>query len=151
LDIGRSATLTVDAGGYSAEFADPVAGEGTLAIANGTLKLAGGVTPEVTVKLAEEGMLEVDGELAIGKLEAAGGALKYKTGGVLECAQIDDVSRLEFDFPNGAPGSWTTVLVSSSPVSGEVAHGGLESRVLAVDGGYALQCRKDIGFRFIVR
>lgn len=151
LDIGRSATLTVDAGGHSAEFADPVAGEGTLAIANGTLRLAGGVAPEVTVKLAEEGMLEVDGELAIGKLEAAGGALKYKTGGVLECAQIDDVSRLEFDFPNGAPGSWTTVLVSSSPVSGEVAHGGLESRVLAVDGGYALQCRKDIGFRFIVR
>jgi hypothetical protein len=151
LTIGRSATLTVDAGGYSAIFADPVVGDGTLSITNGTLKLQGEVGNGVTVKLMDAGALMVEGDMSIGKLEAAGGALKYKVGSVLECSQIDDTSKLEFDFEGGTPGSWTTVLVSSSPINAEIANGGLETRVLTGSEGYILQCRKDIGFHFIVR
>ena len=149
--IGRCATLTVDAGGHEVEFADPVAGEGTLSITNGTLKLTGAVSEGVTVKLEDGGALIVGNECAVGKLEAAGGVLRCIAGGVLECPEIGDLSKLDFEFSGGVPASWTTVLVSANPISGNVATSGVESRVVFADGVYQLQCRKDIGFHIILR
>jgi hypothetical protein len=151
LNIGRSAVFTVDAGGHEVEFADPVAGEGTLSITNGTLKLTGAVSEGVTVKLEDGGALIVGNECAVGKLEAAGGVLRCIAGGVLECPEIGDLSKLDFEFSGGVPASWTTVLVSANPISGNVATSGVESRVVFADGVYQLQCRKDIGFHIILR
>jgi hypothetical protein len=151
LNIGRSAVLTVDAGAHEVEFADPVAGEGTLSITNGTLKLTGAVSEGVTVKLEDGGALIVGNECAVGKLEAAGGVLRCIAGGVLECPEIGDLSKLDFEFSGGVPASWTTVLVSANPISGNVATSGVESRVVFADGVYQLQCRKDIGFHIILR
>ena len=151
LNIGRSAVFTVDANGHIAEFVDPVAGDGTLSITNGTLKLPGAVSEGVTVRLEDGGALLVCGNLAVGGLEAAGGVLRYDAGGILDCPEIDDLSKLEFEFSGGVPTGWTTVLVSTNPINGNVTTSGVESRVVAVDGVYQLQCRKDIGFHFIVR
>jgi hypothetical protein len=151
LYIGRSAVLTVDAGAHEVEFADPVAGDGTLSITNGTLKLTGAVSEGVTVKLEDDGALIVGNECAVGKLEAAGGALRYVAGGVLECPETGDLSKIDFEFSGGVPTIWTTVLVSTNPINGNVATSGVESRVVAVDGVYKLQCRKDIGFHIILR
>lgn len=148
--IGRCATLTVDAGGYTAKFADPVAGEGTLAIRNGNLKLESDISPEVSIELADTGKLVVDRDMSIGKLKASGGKLLY-SGGSLSCASIENLDGLEFEFAAGMPERWTTVMVLAGELEDLPAIHGLEFRIVEASGSVVLQCRKDAGFRFIVR
>ena len=150
MHIGRSATLMVDAGGFTAKFADPVSGEGTLTIRNGNLKLESDISPEVSIELADTGKLVVDRNMSVGKLKASGGTLSY-SGGSLSCATIENLDGLEFEFADGMPEQWTTVMILTGEIEDLPTVHGLEFRIAEVSGSKVLQCRKDAGFRFIVR
>ena len=150
MHIGRSATLMVDAGGFTAKFADPVSGEGTLTIRNGNLKLESDISPEVSIELADTGKLVVDRNMSVGKLKASGGTLSY-SGGSLSCATIENLDGLEFEFADGMPERWTTVMILTGEIEDLPTVHGLEFRIVEVSGSVVLQCRKDAGFRFIVR
>ena len=148
--IGRSATLMVDAGGFTAKFADPVSGEGTLAIRNGNLKLESDISPEVSIELAYTGKFVVDRNMSVGKLKASGGTLSY-FGGLLSCSSIENLDGLEFEFAGGMPERWTTVMILTGKIEDLPTVHGLEFRIAEVSGSMVIQCRKDAGFRFIVR
>jgi hypothetical protein len=121
-----------------------------LAIRNGNLKLESDISPEVSIELADTGKLVVDRDMSIGKLKASGGMLCY-SGGSLSCDSIENFDGLEFEFAGGMPERWTTVMVLAGELEDLPAIHGLEFRIVDASGSVVLQCRKDAGFRFIVR
>ena len=152
-EIAKAATLTVDPSGGTATFADPVAGKGTLAITNGTLRVEGGVAETLGIAVKAGGVLEwgVSQSLRAVACEA-GGALRFTAFAPLTVSGSVDLGSLSLEWPAdlnllSAP-RWHTVLVSKAGFTGSLA--GMSSpcsvRVVETEDGFALQLRKEVGF-----
>ena len=151
LVVARESVLTVDAGGFAATFADPVKGEGTLAVSNGTVKLSGGAADLAKVRLEATGTLETEEGLSLGAIVSAGGTLRFTGLEPIALSGAADVTGLKFEFADGAPARWTTLLTAPS-ITGTVASSDdYKTRIVETDGGYALQGRMISGALLLVR
>ena len=151
LVVERESVLTVDAGGFAATFADPVKGEGTLAVTNGTVKLSGGAADLAKVRLEVTGTLEAEEGLSLGAIVSAGGTVRFADHEPIALSDTADVTGLKFEFADGVPRRWATLLTAPS-ISGAVASSDdYKTRIVETDGGYALQCRMISGALLIIR
>ena len=151
LVVERGSVLTVDAGGFAATFADPVKGEGTLVVSNGTVKLSGGAADLAKVRLEATGTLETEEGLSLGAIVSAGGTVRFTDLEPIALSGAADVTGLKFEFADGAPARWTTLLTAPS-ITGTVAGSDdYKTRIVETDGGYALQGRMVSGVLLLVR
>ena len=157
-EVAKGATLTVDAGGHTATFADPVGGKGTLAITNGVLVTSGGVADTLGIVAKADGVYEWSAAQSLRSVAC-------ENGGVLRFAAFDqpltvkegvDLDALSLSCPaNLGAGSprWHTVLVSEAGFTGglgSVPHP-FVARIAETESGWALQLRHVVGTAISVR
>ena len=147
--VTDGATLTVDAGGHEATFADPVGGKGTLAVSNGVVRTVGGTAATLGVVVKEDGVFELTAGQTLR-------SVRCENGGVLRMAAFEpvtvegsvDLGEVNLAWPANASlaGSprWRTVFVSKAGFTGAFASTSQPcvTRVVETEGGFALQIRR---------
>lgn len=174
LVLQAQGTLTLDADGGTATFADPIAGRGTLAMANGTLRLnapsdaelagvsvASGSSLEInaaqrlgSISLAAGTSAKINADVTLGNLSADGATLKFASGAKVSAPDGLDVDGVVFDLsdPSFAEASWKTLVASAGAITGTpVLPSGWKSRIRTVDGVNLLETRPETGMTLLVR
>ncbi len=158
MQVCDGATLTVDAGGGTATFADSVCGKGTLAITNGVMLTSGGVTNTLGIAVKAGGVYEWGGVQSVRSLSCeAGGTLRFTAFAPITVTEAVDLGGMTLEWPQDldlmASPRWHTVIVSKTGFTGALAGlgGACVARVAQVEGGFALQLRKIASFRMQIR
>lgn len=150
LAVGREAVLTIDAGGHVVTLADSVAGEGTLAITNGTLRLPSGSAVSM-LRLDADSVLEVSGDLSVNGLASDGGTVRFAPSSSVTCAASVNLDSMRLAVDGGLTRRWRTLFTAPQisgtpilPVSSEV-------RVEETADGFAFQMRAVFGAVVVIR
>ncbi len=152
LAVGREAVLTIDAGGHVVTLADSVAGEGTLAITNGTLRLPSGSAVSM-LRLNADSVLEVSGDLSVNGLAADGGTVRFAPSSSVTCAARVNLDSMRLAVDGGLTRSWRTLFtapqVSGTPIlPGSSA---VKARIEKTADGFAFQMRAVFGVVVVIR
>lgn len=149
--VARGAVLTIDAGGCVATFADPVTGEGALAVSNGIVRLT--VGSDVTAVLLDpSGVLDVTENLTVGGIVSSGGTMRLAEGVSVCCTMSASVDGLCVDFADAVlPNRWTTVVAAPRIVGEPQETLDLKFRTIEKDGIKLLQCRRKSGMVLLFR
>ena len=147
--ITGGSTLTVDAGGNTATFEDPVAGYGTLAITNGTLRATGGTASSLGIVMKAGGVFEpVAGQTLRSVRCENGGVLRLTAFEPVTVKENVNLGEINLAWPAnlslaGSP-RWRTVFVSKTGFTGEFASTSKAcvSRVVETEDGFALQLKR---------
>lgn len=150
--VAEGATLTVDAGGCEATFADPVGGKGTLAVSNGVVRTAGGTAATLGVVAKEDGVFELTAGQTLRSVRCEnGGVLRMAAFNPVTVKESVDLGEINLVWPAnvslaGSP-RWRTVFVSKAGITGEFASTSQPcvTRVVATEDGFALQIRRTDG------
>ena len=153
LRVEAGSVLTVDPAGGTAVFSEMLAGEGRLAVTNGSVRLDGGLAAETTLVIGEDGFYEVSGTQALGgSIEGAGGRLVFALPATLGVGGDADFGGMTVDIAGaGASSGWQTLVECSGNVAGSPAVPvGWKSRVIERDGKNLLQV-KALGTLLLLR
>ena len=150
LVIDRSSVLTIDAAGHVAEFVDPVIGEGTLSVRNGTLRLPSAVGVS-KIRLDVGSVLDVLGDMSLSGIDFAGGVVRYAIGSSISCSHEIDLSSMRIEFGQKLTRRWSTLLTAPRIVGMPILPPMNEARIVPVANGFALQMRAIAGTVVLIR
>lgn len=150
LVVGREAVLTIDGNGNAVTFADTVAGEGTLAVTNGTLRLLSGSQVSM-LRLDVGSVLEVTGDLSVNGLAADGGTVRLASPSFVSCASSLNLESMRLVVEGGLTRRWRTLFTAPQISGMPVVPTSSEVRVLETDYGAAFQMRAVFGSVVVVR
>ena len=156
LRIEAGSVLTVDPDGGTAVFAEMLAGEGALAITNGTFAINSAATNDVTLKVAAGAALALSDDLNFGALDMQpGSSIAFADGRTVNLSGSADLSGVTISPPPsmGSRRAWQTVIAAAGGVNASdcTLPVGFELRTASVEGGVALQLRSVHGIRIIIR
>ena len=155
--ITGSSTLTVDANGNTATFADPVAGYGTLAVTNGTLVTSGGTAETLGIAVKANGVYELSAPQTLRALSCdAGGLLRFTASAPLtvkETVNLDGMTLAWSENLNFPTRRWQTIITSKTGFAGTLSGlgGNLLTQTVETANGIELQMRKVIGTAVYIR
>ncbi len=150
LAVGREAVLTIDGNGNAVTFADPVAGEGMLAIANGTLHLLSGSAVSM-LRLDAGSVLEVTGDLSVNGLSADGGMVRFASSSSVSCVSSLNLESMRLVVDGGLTRRWRTLFIAPQISGMPVVPTSSEVRVVETADGAAFQMRAVFGSVVVVR
>lgn len=150
LVVGREAMLTIDANGNAVTFADSVAGEGTLAITNGTLRLPSGSTVSM-LRLDTGSVLEVSGDLSVNGLAADGGMVRFASSSSVSCASSLNLESMRLVVDGGLTRRWRTLFTAPQISGMPIVPASSEIRIEKTADGAAFQMRAVFGSVVVVR